>query len=183
MDSKTLFRVIVIAGLVIGIATVTTLSRQDSRPRVIPVKPVAKRTPMPDFAWPSVSGHKWSLEEHRGKIVVVNFWATWCAPCREETPDLVRVYDRYKGRGVTIAGVSLDDEPSKVVPRFVERYGVEYPVLVPPPDSPITGAIESIPTSFLVDQKGRVARTWVGILHEEELIRNIDELLAEGGPA
>ncbi|MDZ4802438.1 MAG: TlpA disulfide reductase family protein [Bryobacteraceae bacterium] len=183
MDSKTLFRVLVIAGLVVGIAAVTTMSRQDSAPRLISVKPAAKRTPMPAFSWPSMSGHKWSMSEHKGKIVLVNFWATWCGPCRVETPDLVRVYEKYKGRGVTIAAVSMDEDPAKVVPRFVERYRMEYPVLVPAPDSPITEAIQSLPTSFLVDTQGRVARTWVGMLHEEELIMNIDELLAEGaGP-
>lgn len=184
MDSKTLVRVLLIAGLTIGIAAVTTLSRQGSAPRLVSVKPVAKRTPMPSFVWASMAGHKWSMEEHRGKIVLVNFWATWCGPCTAETPDLVRVYERYRGKGVTIAGVSMDEDPVKVVPRFLERYGVEYPVLVPSAASPITEAIESLPTSFLVDRQGRIARTWVGILHEEELTMNIEELLAEGaGPS
>lgn len=183
MNTTTLFRVLVIAGLVVGIAGVTTMSRQDSAPQLVSVKPAAKRTQMPGFVWTSMAGHKWSLAEHRGKIVLVNFWATWCGPCKAETPDLVRVYERYRGKGVTIAAVSMDEDPAKVVPRFLARYGVEYPVLIPAAASPITEAVESLPTSFLVDQQGRIARTWVGMLHEEELTMNIEELLAEGsGP-
>lgn len=184
MNNTTLFKALVIGGLVTGIAAVSILSREEAeKPRLTPVKPVAQRTPMPDFNWQSMSGHKWSLEEQRGKIVLVNFWATWCGPCKQETPDLVRVYEKYRGRGVTFAGISMDDDPAKVVPRFLERYKVEYPVLVPPPDSPLTENIQSLPTSFLVDRQGRIARTWVGLLHEEELVKNIEELLAEGGAA
>jgi thiol-disulfide isomerase/thioredoxin len=184
MNSTVLFKALVIGGLVTGIAAVSVLSRQAAeKPHHQPVKPVAQRKPMPAFVWQSMSGNKWSLEEHRGKIVLVNFWATWCPPCRQETPDLVRVYERYRGRGVTIAGITMDDHPAKVVPRFVEQFGVEYPVLVPPANSLITESIESLPTSFLVDREGRIARTWVGLLHEEELVRNIEELIAEGGAA
>jgi cytochrome c biogenesis protein CcmG, thiol:disulfide interchange protein DsbE len=182
MDSKTLFRVLIVGTVVTGTAAVITLSREQSnRPRLISVKPAAQRTPMPAFEWPSMAGHKWSLAEHRGKIILVNFWATWCHPCRQETPDLVRVYERYKGRGITIAAVTMDDDPREVVPKFAERYGMEYPVLIPPPGAGITEGIESLPTSFLVDRQGRVARTWVGMLREEELVKNIEELLAEQG--
>ncbi len=75
----------------------------------------------------------------------------------------------------------MDQDPRKVVPNFTEQYHIEYPILIPADGSPITEAVESIPTSFLVDQHGRVARTWVGVVREQELTKNIEELLAEAG--
>jgi cytochrome c biogenesis protein CcmG/thiol:disulfide interchange protein DsbE len=182
MDSKALLRFFVLGAVAAGIASIITLTRDElPKPRLVSVKPADKRTTMPAFVWPSTGGHKWSLAEHRGKVIFVNFWATWCGPCRSETPELVRVYEKYRGRGVTFAGISMDQDPSKVVPKFADHYRIEYPILIPADGSPITEAIESIPTSFLVDQQGRVARTWVGMVREQELTKNIEELLAEGG--
>jgi peroxiredoxin len=181
LDSKALLRVLIFGAVAAGIGAVVTFSRNElPKPRLVSVKPAAKRTTMPSFVWPSTAGHKWSLADQQGKIVFVNFWATWCGPCRMETPELVRVYDRYRGRGVTFAGISMDQDPLKVVPDFAEEYHIEYPILIPSDGSPITEAVESIPTSFLVDQHGRVARTWVGVVREQELTKNIEELLAEG---
>jgi cytochrome c biogenesis protein CcmG, thiol:disulfide interchange protein DsbE len=138
-----------------------------------------KRKPMPRFSYPTLTGDKWSLEEHRGRIVLVNFWATWCGPCREETPDLVRVYDRYRARGVEIAGVSLDEDPARAAPPFVKQFRVSYPILVPPVESPLAAAIQTLPTSFLVDTQGRIARTWIGAVSEKTLTSAIDQLLGE----
>src|SRR4051794_20905418 len=100
MDSKALLRVLVVGAIAAGIGTLVTLNDKP-RPNLVSVKPADKRTTMPAFVWPSTAGHSWSLAEHRGKIIFVNFWATWCGPCRSETPELVRVYDKYRGRGVT----------------------------------------------------------------------------------
>lgn len=138
-----------------------------------------KRRPMPRFSYPTLDGGTWSLEEQRGKIVLINFWATWCGPCREETPHLVRVYSRYRDQGVEIAGVSMDEDPEEVAPSFIRQYGVNYPILVPPIESPLTTAIQSIPTTFLVDAQGRIARTWVGAVSEQTLSSAIQHLLAE----
>lgn len=140
----------------------------------------AKRKPMPKFSYPMLSGGTWSLEEQKGKIVLVNFWASWCGPCRDETPDLVRVYSRYRERGVEFAGISMDDDPATAAPPFVKRYRVNYPILVPPVESALTNAIRSLPTSFLVDRSGNIARTWTGAVSEKTLSRAIEQLLTEG---
>ena len=149
------------------------------RPAGPSVHPVEKRKAMPEFTYPSLAQVPWSLSEHKGKVVFVNFWATWCPPCREETPDLVRVHQRYRDQGVEFAGVSMDDDPYAVAPAFLKRYNVEYPTLVAPPDSLLAQAVESLPTSFLIDRNGKVARTWIGIVREKELTAAIEALLAE----
>ena len=149
------------------------------RPARPSVHPVEKRKAMPDFTFPSLAQVPWSLNEHKGKVVVVNFWATWCPPCRDEMPDLVRVHERYRSRGVEFAGVSMDDDPRRVAPPFLKRYNVRYPILVAPPESLLAQAVESLPTSFLIDKQGKVARTWVGIVREKELVAAIEALLSE----
>lgn len=141
----------------------------------------AKRKAMPRFSWPTLTGENWSIEEQKGRIVLVNFWATWCGPCREETPDLVRVYERYGSKGVEIAGASLDDDPVKQVPAFLKEFNVRYPILVPPEESPLVIAIQNLPTSFLVDRSGKIARSWVGAVRERDLTSAIDKLLEESG--
>jgi cytochrome c biogenesis protein CcmG, thiol:disulfide interchange protein DsbE len=174
-------RILLFVAVAVGIGFFVTVSIRE-KPRLISVKAPEKRVVMPGFKWPSVDGPAWSLAEHRGKIVVVNFWATWCGPCREEIPDLVRVYEQYSGRDVVFAGISLDSKPSEVVPSFARRYKIPYPTLVPAPESAIANAIQTIPTSFLIDRQGRIARTWAGVLQEPELTKNIEELLAEKAP-
>src|SRR4051794_3022370 len=173
-----ILKIFVLIAVAAGIGGFVSRVQEDA-PRVIPVKPPDKRAVMPAFAFPSTAGHKWSLADHRGKIVLVNFWATWCGPCRQETPDLVRVFDRYRSRGVDFAGIAMDSHAQKVVPPFAERYRISYPILLPTSDSALANAIESLPTTFLLDREGRVARTWVGALQESELTKNIDELLSE----
>ena len=167
--------------LMVGLtaAAIGLLFAWQLRPPVPSVHPPEQRKSMPDFTYPSLAKVPWTLKEHQGKVVFVNFWATWCAPCREETPDLVRVHQRYRQRGVEFAGVSMDDDPAAVAPRFARRYNIEYPILVAPPDSLLTQAIETIPTSFLIDRRGKIARTWMGIVREKELAAAIEALLAE----
>lgn len=149
-------------------------------PRLLPVraglKPAAERRPMPNFTYTDLNDRPWSMEAQRGKIVFVNFWATWCGPCRQETPDLVELHARYGDR-VSFAGVAMDDEPDAVVPGFVAQYRVTYPVLIPPPDSPLTSAIQNLPTSFLIDRDGKIARTYIGLVNGRQLTADIDALL------
>jgi cytochrome c biogenesis protein CcmG/thiol:disulfide interchange protein DsbE len=132
------------------------------------------------FDLPELGGGRWSLSAQRGNVVLVNFWATWCPPCNMETPGLVALSKRYESRGVKFVGISMDDDPAKVVPAFVKKYDVPYPMLMPTPDFQLAYSIESLPTSMLVDRNGHVARTYVGMVDEQELGRDIDRLLAAG---
>jgi thiol-disulfide isomerase/thioredoxin len=111
--------------------------------------------------------------------VLVNFWATWCPPCRVETPDLVDLHREYAHRGFTVAGVTMDEDPHDAVPPFVKKYGIQYPILTPTDQLPLLDRVEALPTSILIDRSGRVARTYTGLVTEIGLRDDIESLLAE----
>ncbi len=90
--------------------------------------------PLPNLTLPTLDGGTWSLREHRGQVILINFWATWCAPCREETPALVRLSNKYKADGLEVIGVSLDRDGTEVIKEFVAEYGGRTRSCCPCPD-------------------------------------------------
>ncbi len=114
--------------------------------------------PASDFTLPTVNGEELSLKDFRGKVVLVNFWATWCGPCREETPDLQRLYEKYQDQDFVIIGISVDDEETvEAVPDFVEQYALTYPILLDT-DSEVSSKYEGdyIPRSYFIDAEGNI---------------------------
>ncbi len=148
-------------------------------PATGPVKDIANRKAMPEFSLPVVGGGEWNMADHRGKVLLVNFWATWCPPCRRETPELVDLHKKYEGRGFSVVGISLDDNPARVVPDFVKRYRMPYPVLIPTAQFGFADEIESLPTSILIDREGRVARTYLGAVTADMLSEDVEAILGE----
>ena len=129
----------------------------------------------PDFTLKSVNGKVVHLHDYKGKVVLVNFWATWCPPCRAELPSLSRVYDGLKKKGFVILGVSLDENPAATVPSFLASFRKEhkvqmdYPILVG--DEQVAddyGGIRGIPTTFIVDRKGFIRQKFIGPPGEDE---------------
>lgn len=132
----------------------------------------------PDFSLKSVDGKTVKLSDFKGKIVIIDFWATWCPPCRRGIPDLVAIQNEFKDK-VVIVGISLDREKTiKDVPGFVKDYGINYPIVYGD-EKVVTsyGGIQSIPTSFIVDKKGNVADMHVGLVSKETYTNKIKELL------
>ena len=144
--------------------------------------PVTQRKGMPDFAYAQLNGTKWRLSDYRGEVVFLNFWAPWCPPCRAETPGLVRLQQRFQANGLIVAGVDVDGE-ARAAASFARQFNVRYPLLLPPAGSPLTDQIESLPTSFLLDRSGRVARTYVGAVSEFTLTADVNSILREQGTA
>jgi thiol-disulfide isomerase/thioredoxin len=134
---------------------------------------------MPPIALSDLNGQPWNLRDHRGKVVVVNFWATWCPPCRMETPDLVQVANEYSNKNVSVVGISMDDNPRDAAPPFVSRYRIPYPVLTPDSNFALGNSIESLPTTLLIDRDGRLAKAYMGAITASRLRSDVDRLLAE----
>jgi len=114
-----------------------------------------RRRVHPDFALNDLSGKSWRLSELRGKVVLINFWATWCPPCRKELPDLETLYGRFASQGLVVVGIS--DEPATKVEPFVRKHGLSFPVLL---DAARTVnemfAIKGIPKTFIYDRAGNL---------------------------
>lgn len=141
------------------------------------VLPAGRRSAMPDFTMSDLQGGAWSLSAHRGRVVLVNFWATWCPPCREEIPCFIRL--ARSRRDLDIAGIAMDDGDAAGVRQFAKAAGVIYPILLPSASSPFVDAIQSLPTTFLVDKNGRIAKEYVGEVSERAVREDIDRVLAE----
>lgn len=140
----------------------------------------AARKPMPELAFVSLDGKPWKLSDHRGQVVVLNFWATWCAPCRKEMPALVRLSDRYKSAGLQVVGVNVDKGGLDKVRRFVADYGITYPVMSGGEGrSVVMPMVEKLPATLLVDKQGRLAAVFSGAMDEAVFRHELAPLLAE----
>jgi cytochrome c biogenesis protein CcmG/thiol:disulfide interchange protein DsbE len=140
---------------------------------------VASRREMPKLALEQLGGGTWRMEDHRGQVVLVNYWATWCGPCREETPGLDRLTRDLGSKGLAVVGVSLDEGDRGKVQSFVDAFHLSYPVLFPAPMSQVGQGLEGVPTTILVDREGRVAKTYVGAVTEADFREDVKALLEE----
>ncbi len=133
-----------------------------------------------DFTLTSIDGEPLKLSDYQGKVVLVNFWATWCGPCVVETPSLVRVYNKYKSRGFAVIGVALQSEENGVK-EFIKRYRVPYAVgRDATSEVSLRYQVFALPSSFLFSPEGKVKRAFTGFVAEDTLERELQKLL---GPA
>jgi cytochrome c biogenesis protein CcmG/thiol:disulfide interchange protein DsbE len=135
----------------------------------------------PDFELRSLDGHRVTLSELRGRPVLLNFWATWCAPCRVEMPWLVQFDQQYRSHGVQIIGVSLDDSGAeRDVAVFANDKGVKYNVLFG--NSSVAdayGGVRFMPQSFFIDREGKITKTSIGLTSRKDLENGIKALLVQ----
>lgn len=141
-------------------------------------EPEAAQKPLPNLTLNTIEGKKWSLHDNRGSIVLLNFWATWCEPCRTETPMLVNLGREYKDRGLKIVGIALDKDGTAIIKKFLAEYKVDYPTLLPVPGSALS-QIDPVPTTLLVDAEGHLVKKYVGAMPEELLREDIEKLVKE----
>jgi thiol-disulfide isomerase/thioredoxin len=154
-----------LAGLGVGwqsLAPTSSPSRDHARP----------------FTVRTLDGRTIRLSDLRGRPVIVDFWATWCAPCRASMPLLGRVQDRFARDGLVVVGLSVDDAPSQDVRGFVQKLHVRFPVAIAS-ESMIDdyGPIRSIPTTVFIDRRGRIVRRVVGYVDRETLEGFVREIL------
>lgn len=131
----------------------------------------------PDFTLYLFDGGEISLAELRGRVVVVNFWASWCIPCREEAPGLTKVWREYKDDDVFFVGVNIKDYKPKAL-AFIEEFGITYPN-GPDPYGRISRSfsVYGLPETFVITRDGEIARRFIGALKEDELRAVIEGLL------
>ncbi len=136
----------------------------------------AQQKPLPNLALDRIDGEKWNLTDNRGSIVLLNFWATWCAPCRSEIPVLVNLSNKYKADGLKVVGVSLDSENVAQINKFLKDFKINYPIVLAAPGS-LLSQQKAIPMSLLIDEKGILAKKYVGAIEESILEKDIKALL------
>jgi thiol-disulfide isomerase/thioredoxin len=151
--------------IVVVLAFVAILVRRTSWHSTLPhhgtARP-AQKLLAPDFTLPQLDGPPLSLSSYRSKVVLLDFWATWCVPCREETPHFVELQQKYGDRGLQIIGVSMDDSPNPVRP-FVQQFHVNYPIVMGTAQTGEDyGGVLGLPIAFLIDREGRIVAKHIG---------------------
>jgi peroxiredoxin len=132
----------------------------------------------PDFTLPALSGKPVHLSDYQGRVVLLDFWATWCGPCRMEIPHFKQLTEKYGGRGFVVLGVSLDDTGAEVVRPFVADHEIAYPVVIGDQYTANRyGGVSALPTTFLIDRQGRVVKKYVGYRDLETFEEDIKPLL------
>jgi thiol-disulfide isomerase/thioredoxin len=173
--------IFILTGLIMSAASAAATSVSAEELRRMGLQPPKQRLESIDFELQDLSGATRRLSDFKGKVVFLNFWATWCGPCRFEMPSMEKLYQRFKDEGLEIVAVNLQEDRGSVQ-RFVEEYDLSFPVLLD-----TTGRIgatygaRSIPTTYIVDREGFVLAGTVGTREwdTEEYIRFFEKLLVE----
>jgi thiol-disulfide isomerase/thioredoxin len=117
------------------------------------------------------------LESNKGKVVVLDLWATWCSPCRKEIPGFINLYNKYRGKGVEILGIAFDENGVEAVPPFIKKMGINYPIYLDGGDIAQSFDLQAYPTTVIYGKNGKVASKHIGFVSEKEFDDEIGELL------
>ena len=154
---STIFLVLLVAIPIIFI----TLKEKDSGSRF--KMPLQEGKPAPDFTFSDLDGRQVSLSDFRGKVVLVNIWATWCPPCRDEMPSMQKLYERFKGEHFEILAVSIDADGREAVAPFMQQMNLTFPALLDPEEKIRSlYAITGVPESFIIDRNGILVQKVIG---------------------
>ena len=147
---------------------------------VSPVKPESQRKQAPEFNLKDSHGQQVKLSDFKGKVVVLNFWATWCGPCKIEIPWFIDFESRLKDQGFAVIGIAMDDDGWDAVRPYITAKKVTYRVMMGDDSiANLYGGVESLPTTFIIDREGRIARTHVGLVSKSEYENDIQTLLKQ----
>ena len=147
------------------------------------VKPAQERKDAPEFTLKDADGKVVRLADYRGKVVLLDFFATWCGPCKIEIPWFTEMERKNKDRGFAVLGVSMDDEGWEVVKPFLAELGVNYRVVIGnDATAQMYGGVDALPTTFLIDQSGKIAAVHVGLASKKDFEDGIQQLLQSPAP-
>jgi peroxiredoxin len=142
------------------------------------LKAETERKQAPNFSLKDADGKIVQLSDYRGKVVLLNFWATWCDPCRIEIPWFIDLQRQYKADGVAVVGVSMDEDGWKAIKPFVAEVGINYRVLLGDDKvAQLYGGVDSLPTSFIIDRQGRIAAVHIGLVSKSRYENDLKQLL------
>lgn len=171
MSSKRVLIYGIVALCLLGLYVV---SRRAQKP-----KHAASGNSAPDFTVTDINGKKLSLSSYRGKVVLLDFWATWCTPCRAEIPHFVEMQQQFGPQGLQVIGISMDDGP-KPVKEFYEQYRINYPLAVG--DDKLAesfGGVLGLPVNFLIDRDGRIVKKYLGATEVSDFDKDVADLLSQ----
>ena len=134
--------------------------------------------PAPQFSLPNLDGKQVSLKDFANKVVIVDFWATWCGPCRQEIPHLNRLYEDYRGKGFEIVGISMDTDEPESIKKFTKDFRMEYTIVIGNDNVAQDFGVAGYPTTVILDRKGNIVKKYTGFLPSfvPEMERTIKEL-------
>ena len=171
-------RVLVAVGATLLLSSCWRQEYQEEPGIKAPVKSQKDRKPAPDFTLKDATGATVKLSDYRGKVVLLNFWATWCGPCKIEIPWFMEFEKNYKDRKFAVLGVSLDDDGWDSVRPYLEAHKINYRVMVGSEElSQQYGGVDSLPTTFVLDREGRIAVRHVGLVSKGDYQHDIESLL------
>jgi peroxiredoxin len=144
-------------------------------------QPIRNRKPAADFTLRDANGSAVKLSDYRGKVVLLNFWATWCGPCTLEIPWFIEFEQQYKTQGFAVVGVSMDEEGWTAIKPYMDAKKMNYRVLLGDDSvSQLYGGVDSLPTTFIIDRAGKVAfPPHIGLAGKNEYLKEIQSLLGE----
>ncbi len=146
-----------------------------SRPDVL--TPPAQRKAAPDFTLTQANGQPLSLSAYKGKVVLLDFWATWCGGCKLEIPWYIEFDHKYRSKGLAVIGVSMDDEGMKVVKPFLAEKKIDYPVVIGNEELASRYGLTNMPMTLLIDRDGKIAVSRTGVVDKGSFESNIQTLL------
>ena len=144
------------------------------------VQPSTNRKPAPEFTLKDANRTPVKLSDYRGKVVLLNFWATWCGPCALEIPWFIEFEQQYKSKGFAVLGVSMDDEGWNAVKPYIAEHKLNYRVLLGNDTvSQLYGGLDALPTTYILDREGKIAfPPHVGLINKSEYVQEVQSLLA-----
>jgi len=135
-----------------------------------------------EFSLINLVGEEVTSEQFKGKVLILNFWATWCGPCRFEIPDFIKIYKQYQKKGLEIVGIAVSSGSAVQIQKFVDSWGINYSILTGDEKylqdlANKYGGIYGIPTTFLIDRKGVIREKWIGARTEKVFLPAIEKYL------